>query len=657
MTLEGQDKGSLSYRPEIDGLRAVAVISVMLFHARPSLLTGGFAGVDVFFVISGYLITRIIGNAQAEHRFTLVGFYLNRARRILPALTAVMVAALVAVVLICDPPQAQAFGRNFAAAALFLANVYSWREGGGYFSLDASQMPLSHLWSLAVEEQFYLLYPLLLIALLKFFPKRAWIALAALGLASLLAAEVLNGPSPAVAYYMLPTRAWELLAGCVLAAIPGKRQMRHEGLAGCGAALIGLTFFFLDSGVPFPGVAAVPVVVGTMLVIQCAAPGTIVGRALGSTPLRRLGLISYSAFLWHQPLLAFVRIYPLNQVSAVVEFAMVPAAFLLAWPTWRWIEQPFRRNANAGRALTRIFLPILAALFLAGIWLSHSGGWPERFSPRARGLYALASAYSTARARCDYSAAGKQVEDGGCVLRPDGDTTTAIFGDSHAAALAPGFVASAQAKSTRLILFSVSGCAPIYDLVRNAALGADCSAVRTRIASYLIAHREITTVILAARWTSVFSGGTLDNAQGGIGAHPRPVPSDAQSAERLQGLRSMIVELLRSGKQIVLVYPIPEAGWDVPKYLAKADRRGIPAPELSIDRSIELTYTAPARAALDAIGTMPGLTRLDPLASLCAERCALNRRWASLYADDHHLTSDGAKVAVGGGRSSAATDK
>lgn len=321
MTFEGQDRRSEHYRPAIDGLRAIAVIAVMIVHARPGLLPGGFAGVDIFFVISGYLITRIVLREHAEARFTLAGFYLNRAKRILPALSVVLAASLAGAVLLCDPAQARALGRNLAAASVFAGNIYSWLEGGGYFSIGAAQMPLAHLWSLAVEEQFYLLYPLLLLALVRLFPRRLWLVLTVGAASSLGLAEYLNDRMPAVAYYLLPTRAWELLGGYVLATIEANGRKRSQPGAVLGLILVASAFFLLDARTPFPGLAGAPLVAETVMLIRWATPETLVGKALASAPLRGLGLLSYSAFLWHQPLLAFARIYPMNATPAWVELA------------------------------------------------------------------------------------------------------------------------------------------------------------------------------------------------------------------------------------------------------------------------------------------------------------------------------------------------
>lgn len=280
-----------------------------------------------------------------------------------------------------------------------------------------------------------------------------------------------------------------------------------------------------------------------------------------------------------------------------------------------------------------------------GTFLSISNGWAERLSPRARAMLALADVYYARREACDFGTPARQRPEQACVLQQGGPGVIAIVGDSYAAAVAPGFAQSARATARRLIVFSVSGCAPIDGLGRLTPYGADCAESRSKILPYLIAHQEIGTVVLAARWIRVFSDGPFDNGEGGVGRLEWPAPSPGERKARIEGLRSLAAQLGRAGKRVVLVYPIPEAGWGVPKYLTKAEQRGLHPASLTVDAARIRAYAAPAVAALE-IGYMPGLSRIDPVARLCGRRCALTRESQPLYFDDNHLTAEGAMLAV-----------
>lgn len=372
----------MGYRRDIDGLRAIAVLPVILFHGGFSAFGGGFLGVDVFFVISGYLIAGILLRDLAAGRFSILGFYERRARRILPALFVVLLASL-ALALAWMPPLAfRDFGQSLVATGLFASNVLFWLEAG-YFDGAAEAKPLLHSWSLAVEEQYYLLFPLALAALWRFGRAGTLAALGAVALASLIAAAWATRHWPDAAFYLTPFRLWELLAGALLAlwlharpAGPGNGWVAGAGLLAIAGSMLGF-----DSTTPLP--ALLPVA-GTVAVIACAGPGTLAGRLLGSAPLVGIGLISYSAYLWHQPLFAFARIRSLYDPSPALMLGLVALTLALAWATWAWIEQPFRHRGKAPpRALPRR-APLLGAA-VAGLALAIiAGGWGHLTDGRAK---------------------------------------------------------------------------------------------------------------------------------------------------------------------------------------------------------------------------------------------------------------------------------
>lgn len=331
------------YRREIDGLRALAVLPVMLFHAGFSGVSGGFVGVDVFFVISGYLITGILISEQAAGTFTLTGFYERRARRILPALFVVLLACLPFAWAWLLPSDLKAFARSLAAAAISLSNVLFWRESG-YFDTSSELKPLLHTWSLGVEEQYYMVFPLLLLGLARWRPRWTPYVLWAGAVLSLALAQWAALRQPSLAFYLLPTRGWELLAGALLAyyhsqPIPRLRQAAALNQAGSllGLAMMAYAMLRFDQHTPFPGVYALLPTLGAVLIIACAQPGTWVGKLLATPVLVSIGLISYSAYLWHQPVLAFARYYLMTQPRPEVMATLLLLVLGLAWLSWRYV--------------------------------------------------------------------------------------------------------------------------------------------------------------------------------------------------------------------------------------------------------------------------------------------------------------------------------
>ena len=337
----------MQIRKEIDGLRAVAVISVVMFHAGLSGFDGGYVGVDVFFVISGFLITKIIISEMQDGNFSIVNFYERRARRILPALFFVMLCTLPFAVLWMLPYELENYGRSIIAVTTFSANFLFWRESG-YFAGHADEMPLLHTWSLAVEEQYYLLFPIFVIVFWRFGIKSLTILICLTIAGGLAITEWAYWNRPIANFYLLPTRAWELEIGSLLAILQGtlvpiKKYWNQFGSA-LGLIFILFAVIFFDNKTPFPSYMALLPVTGSALVIQCAVPGTFVNRLLSLPPLAGLGLISYSVYLWHHPLFAFARIQSIVPLTSDLFATLVVASLILAWFTWRFVERPFRQK-------------------------------------------------------------------------------------------------------------------------------------------------------------------------------------------------------------------------------------------------------------------------------------------------------------------------
>ena len=368
----------MQYRREIDGLRAIAVLPVILFHAGFSVFSGGYVGVDVFFVISGYLITSILISELEQGKFSIARFYERRARRILPALFVVMLACLPFAYMWMLPTQLKDFAQSLVAVVFFGSNILFWRESG-YFGADAELKPLLHTWSLAVEEQYYLLFPVFLLLAWRFGRNKVFWSVVVIAAISLLLAEWGWRNKPSANFYLAPTRAWELLAGSICAFLTVGRTLKSNNmLSAIGLAAIIFAIFGFGESTPFPSVYALVPVVGTALIILFGRQGTWVAKLLSMRAFVGIGLISYSAYLWHQPLFAFARLHSLTEPSHVLMGALAIAALLLAWGTWRWVEQPFRKRANPVLITRRsVFVvsgtvgAVFLALGLAGHFLSE----------------------------------------------------------------------------------------------------------------------------------------------------------------------------------------------------------------------------------------------------------------------------------------------
>ncbi|MGB3317346.1 MAG: acyltransferase, partial [Albidovulum sp.] len=462
----------MRYRREIDGLRAIAVLPVILFHAGFESFSGGFIGVDVFFVISGYLITAILINDLERGGFSILKFYERRARRILPALFTVVLVSIPAGFLLMTPTQMRDFAQSIVAVVLFASNILFWREEG-YFAAASELKPLLHTWSLAVEEQYYLLFPLLLFLLWPLGRRRVVWMVIAVAAASLTLSEWGTLNLPGFTFYLAPTRAWELFAGSLCAfATLGRPQRSSDLLSGIGLALIVVAIFGFDRTLPFPGLYALVPVLGTALIIVFAGTGTAVHLLLSTRPLVGIGLISYSAYLWHQPLFAFARIKSLSAPPEGVMMLLSGLSLMLAWGSWRFVEQPFRRTQGPLLPTRRnVFTAsaIAAALLVAFGLSGHvNGGFRTIYLALNPGHEADLRLIETARQEAPYQAHGT------CVFHSSGvdqglldrlrqcsashGPGVLVLGDSHAIDLF-GIVAR-QTPDDFVIGLSRSGCRP-----------------------------------------------------------------------------------------------------------------------------------------------------------------------------------------------------
>ena len=366
----------MKYRTEIDGLRALAVVPVILFHAGFELFSGGFVGVDVFFVISGYLITTILIEDLENQRFSLVSFYERRARRILPALFFVMFACIPFAWMWMLPSQMREFFQSLVAVSLFASNVLFWRESG-YFDAAAEEKPLLHTWSLAVEEQYYVVFPIFLFLAWRYGKNRVFWMIVAMASISLLLSEWGWRNKATANFYLAPTRAWELFAGSIAAFIVQKNGVRKNNfLALLGLAAIIFSIFAYDESTPFPSLYALVPVLGVVLLILYADKDTLTAKLLGTKALVGIGLISYSAYLWHQPLFAFARIHTGGSAEGWLMFWLSALSLLLAYFSWKFIESHFRNKLKVN-AKSILYLSIIGILLFISAGLYVHFNWKK----------------------------------------------------------------------------------------------------------------------------------------------------------------------------------------------------------------------------------------------------------------------------------------
>ncbi|MGJ5154434.1 acyltransferase family protein [Bradyrhizobium sp. HKCCYLR1023] len=456
---------ALKYWPDIDGLRAIAVIVVLIYHAFPQLLPGGFAGVDVFFVISGYLITGMIDQQRADKSFSFATFYARRILRIFPALITVVLATFLIAWFVFPVAQMEALGSNITGAAAFIENFMLHEQIVGYFDPGAERLPLLHLWSLGIEEQYYILWPAAFVLIARR-PSHKVAIVAALGLGSLAVCLATPAEQAAWAFYAPTTRGWELLAGSLLAVwLPQRPILRTTAasgslLAAIAAAGLFAAFFSFSAASPWPGVRTIIVVISAMLLI--ATGDTLVHRMLRWPPLVFVGLISYPLYLWHYPLLVFTRLHFAGAAPERALFAVLGLSAVLAWVTWRSIERPLR--FGAAPVAWRVG-PLLAAMTMVGavgITATTTRGLPVRFAPEIRG-FMLSGSETTShwrRGRC-LLILQPASEFGADCAGQGGRPLLLIWGDSYGAALYPGLLHFSPERGYDVAQYTASACPPL----------------------------------------------------------------------------------------------------------------------------------------------------------------------------------------------------
>jgi peptidoglycan/LPS O-acetylase OafA/YrhL len=652
----------LVYRPEIDGLRALAVVPVIFFHAHMKffgveLFRGGYVGVDIFFVISGYLIAGIIFDELERDSFSLARFYERRARRILPALLLVTAASVVGGLLVMTPEPFLEFSRSVFAVIFFVANVFFYQRDN-YFAEPSELTPLLHTWSLSVEEQFYLLFPLLMMLIWKFARSALTPFLIAGTVASLWLAVHADQSDPSAAFYLFHNRAWELLTGCLLARMKHRRDPAWVNAVAAawppvGVGLIGASICLFGSQETSIGWNTGLAVIGTALIVRFGSGGDPTSRLLAKRPLAGLGLISYSLYLWHQPVFAFARLYPVNAPGNTIFLALILVCLGLAYLSWRFVELPFRRRGAITRRKLAVAVTGMSAMLLGSAALSEfTGGFPQRFAADQLTLLALKPQRGTAIV--DGRGCRRQSIDDACIIgRPQTDPTFAVLGDSHAETLTGPLGDMLNDMSLAAYVYTYPAC-PFIAGIETVGQKTPCAEFEESVFAALRA-RHITSVIINDRSTAYISGTTFDNGEGGV--EPglptviRPVGFTGSEAERVgssaAALRRTLLRLLETGITVYYVLPVPEVGWHVPRTLVKL----IAQHRLPLTTSLSV-YLQRNRIVLEVVRELQDNKRFVPIYPyqiLCSDvtaRCYTHDTRTVFYTDTDHLSREGAEKLI-----------
>ena len=672
----------MKYRPEIDGLRAIAVLPVVLFHAGFNTFSGGYVGVDVFFVISGYLITTVIATELEAGEFKLSRFYERRARRILPALFFVILLAMPFAWIWFSPVDLKDFAQSVVATALFGSNFHFWLESG-YFDTATELKPLLHTWSLAVEEQYYVIFPLLLIALTPRSRPFTMGVLAAIALISFSLAEYGSTRYSAATFYLLHARAWELLLGALAALwLIGESRSSGAGvdarsgyfqlLSMVGLVLILGAVFLVDSHTPFPGVYALLPTLGATLIILFARSGTIAYSLLSNRVLVFFGLISYSLYLWHQPVLAFARYRAVGEPSTMLLLGLCFACVLLAYLTWRWVEKPFRdKNKFSQKRIFTLAAAFSGLLIVSGL-IVH---WNEGFRGRIQipDVMKWASLAERLEIEGDVCIPKSTTDIPGVQFCYFGELTSTktvgLYGDSHGQAIAPELDRLLKKRGLRGMRIKSEGCSLVPGVAQSTVLSPGrverCNKQFKRLTTLL--DETVLATVVVSRWTFFLYPipGTInelqfDNGIGGKEHDARPAEYAAltttgeltfQANPKKRALQSMLIDLGRA-TPVILIYPIPEIGWDIFRLnMNQVRSTGAPFDELSYPKS---TYDRRHQFVLSVFDELvASSSNVVPVRSdsvfceqLIEDRCVAQLDGKPLYLDDDHVSDFGARYLI-----------
>jgi len=606
------------------------VVPVVLYHVGVAPFSGGFCGVDIFFVISGFLIASLIVEELKRGEFTIVAFYERRIRRIFPALVAVLILTYFAASLFFMPGHFRQYGSSVVATVLFASNILFWRQSG-YFDAPASEKPLLHTWSLAVEEQFYILFPILLYAIHRWFNAKWAPWLIGLAAASFGLSVVGVYLWPSSTFYFAPMRAWELMLGALLAigAVPTVRSPALcEVISLVGLSLMAWSIFGLSESSRFPGYNALfPCVGAAMIILAGQGEATWTKRLLSTRPIVFVGLISYSLYLWHWPIVVFTKLY--RDFTDLDKLLIVGVSFVAAILSWMYIERPFRRRGGVldRRPLFIVASFLMALIGMGGAFAYASKGWPSRLDPR---VVEIAS-YSNSRDPRESTCLAQEAlqSEFACAYGADVPETFVLWGDSHAASLASSIGEVAKREGIGVRFVGQNGCFPGVGIGRVDR--GDCFAYNESAIQFLTATSDIQVVIIVARYSAyLYRGSHLDPTDDVKSREPVITDAsgsrlDLAEAEALfaRAMSQTVDRLEATGKTVVLVYPIPETGYNTPRKLAQLAKFGADPWKVDMAASSFFERQRFILQTLDGLGDPRQTVRIYPHRVLCkSDRCA-----------------------------------
>ena len=642
------------YRKEIDGLRAIAVVPVILFHAGVFGFSGGYVGVDVFFVISGFLITSIILEQKEKGTFSIKNFYERRARRILPALSVVLIVTSLMAAIFMPAELLKAYSSSVASVMTFTSNFYFFATNG-YFSTIADQKPLLHTWSLAVEEQYYLFFPLMVSSLWVFGKKRLIATIVFLSLISLFLSQYLTELKYNDAnFYLISSRAWELFFGSLIAFFHLKewsiQPWIRELFGVLGLGMILYSVFFFNSQTPFPSFYTLLPVIGTCLIIVFVNSKVLVGRLLSQQIFVGIGLISYSLYLWHQTLFAFLRLKTVGEPEVSMFILAMALTVILAYITWKYIETPFRKKHIISSEKIFKYTYRSIVLFFAVSVITHiNDGFEQRFP---YSIYSDTIKISPKRNKCHTKGNDYLKPMDACRYFSD-NISWASLGDSHSVELAYSLAKGLEPAGKGLVDLGFSGCPPglLFEAKRKG-----CSKWLKEALTYIEQDTNIRNVMLTFRHSSHLHGQQLNAFPEVPDGDTAEIFSDSfranfnGDAKELywKSFSGIISRLLESGKTLYIIYPVPE----LPTHISNAITPfSVFGGDLMFDLNKMTTAnyyqrrTAFINKKLNSLPYGENLHAIKPFEILCdGEYCPAVKEGKALYFDDDHLSPAGAAI-------------
>jgi len=643
----------MNYRTEIDGFRAIAIIPVVLFHAGIESISGGFLGVDIFFVISGYLITSIIYSDIQNNNFSLIDFYERRARRIVPALTIVLLVTTLLSLLLLNGQEVKDYSQSLVSVVTFSSNIYFYLTSG-YFSKASEELLLLHTWSLAVEEQFYLFFPLIILCFGKKSVNALMVVIVLLATISFAFTLWLVVKDNSANFYLITSRAWELFAGALVALnyqnLARTAKVSRELLSALGLALILLSLFIITKESKHPGLPTLIPVIGTCLIIAFSHK-TRIADLLSNKLFLHIGLVSYSLYLWHQPIFAFFHIKMEGTFDYITAIFAIFITYALTLLSYKFIESPFRNKTKYPKAA--IFKYSAFSIILFGILgcVGHfNSGFPERYSTN---IDIDTIAISPYRYECHTKGANYMPPSKACVLG-EGKSSWAVLGDSHGVEISYGLSKVLHPSKESIIQYTFSECPPALFFETSVA---GCSTWLKQTLSIIEANSLIENVLLTFRHTYYNNGDQMYNLRSHIvNGNTQRISIDAlKSKEEQNKLRqrywvsfeALVERLTLAGKKVYILYPIPELSRHINKIVYPFSI--FDEFPRNLDRAGELSYYDERNKNvipnLNVIAKRYGAKAIKPKEILCDNQfCTVIHNNKIIYFDDDHLSVTGAEL-------------